>query len=38
VHQQFLEEGIDVSPNTVFKYRKELGLKAVLTVKPVNTT
>jgi len=38
VHQQLLEEGIDVSPNTIFKYRKELGLKAILAVKPINTT
>ena len=38
VHQQLLEEGIDVSLNTVFKYRKELGLKAILAVRPINTT
>ena len=38
VHQQLLEEGMNVSVNTVFKYRKELGLKAVLAVKPINTT
>jgi len=38
VHQQLLEDGVNVSPNTVFKYRKELGLKAVLAVKPINTT
>jgi len=38
VHQQLLEEGENVSANTVFKYRKELGLKAVLAVKPINTT
>ncbi len=38
VHQQLLEEGVNVSPNTVFKYRKELGLKAVLAVNPINTT
>jgi len=38
VHQQLLEEGYSVSLNTVSKYRKELGLKAVLAVKPVNTT
>jgi putative transposase len=30
VHQQLLREGVKVSVNTVFKYRKELGLKAVL--------
>jgi len=38
VHQQLLEDGYDVSLNTVSSYRKELGLKAVLGVKPVNTT
>lgn len=38
VHQQLLDEGISVSPNTVFKYRKELGLKAILAVRPINTT
>jgi len=38
VHQQLLEEGVDVSLNTVFKYRKELGLKAILAVRPINTT
>ena len=38
VHQQLLEDGYQVSLNTVSAYRKELGLKAVLGVKPVNTT
>lgn len=38
VHQQLLENGFDVSLNTVSKYRKELGLKAVLAVKPISTT
>ena len=38
VHQQLLEEGVFVSPNTVFKYRKELGLQAILAVKPIHTT
>jgi putative transposase len=38
VHQQLLENGFSVSPNTVLSYRQELGLKAVLAVKPVNTT
>jgi len=37
-HQQLLEEGYSVSLNTVSKYRKELGLSAVLAVKPINTT
>ena len=38
VHQQLLEDGFHVSLNTVSKYRKELGLRAVLAVKPVSTT
>lgn len=38
VHQQLLEDGYQVSLNTVSAYRKELGLKAILGVKPVNTT
>ena len=38
VHQQLLEDGFKVSLNTVARYRQELGLKAVLAVKPVNTT
>ena len=38
VHQQLLEDGFSVSLNTVSKYRKELGLCAVLAVKPVSTT
>ena len=33
VHQQLLEDGYSVSPNTVHKYRQELGLRAVLAVK-----
>lgn len=33
VHQQLLEDGFDISPNTVQKYRKEMGLKAILAVK-----
>jgi len=37
-HQQLLENGFKVSSNTVASYRQELGLKAVLAVKPVNTT
>lgn len=36
VHQQLLEDGFVVSPNTVMKYRKELGLKPVLAVKKPN--
>jgi putative transposase len=38
VHQQCLEDGLQVSLNTVSKYRKQLGLKAILAVKPVSTT
>jgi putative transposase len=38
VHHQLLEDGIKVSLNTVARYRQELGLKAVLAVKQVNTT
>ena len=38
VHQQLLEEGFRVSANTVFSYRKKLGLKAVLAVKPITTS
>ena len=38
VYQQLLEDGIKVSLNTVARYRQELGLKAVLAVKQVNTT
>ena len=38
VHQQLLEDGHQVSLNTVARYRQELGLQAVLAVKQVNTT
>jgi len=38
VHQQLLEDGFKVSLNTVARYRQDLGLKAVLAVKQVNTT
>ena len=38
VHQQLLEDGFKISLNTVSKYRKELGLKAVLAVKPISLT
>ena len=37
-HQQLLEAGYSVSLNTVSKYRKELGLKAILAVRKLNTT
>jgi len=38
VHQQLLEDGFSVSLNTVSAYRRELGLRAVLAVRPVSTT
>jgi len=38
VHQQLLEDGFNVSANTVQKYRKELGLRAVLAVRAPNTS
>lgn len=38
VYHQLLEDGFSVSPNTVLAYRKELGLKAVLAVRPPNTS
>ena len=36
MHQQLLEDGIDIYSNSVATYRKELGLKAVLAVKQVS--
>jgi len=38
VYYQLLEDGFIVSPNTVLAYRKELRLRAVLAVKPPNTS
>jgi putative transposase len=38
VHQQLLEDGYNVSLNSVSRYRQEMGLKAVLALRPVNTT
>ena len=38
VHQQLLEDGYNVCYNTVSKYRTELGLKAIIAVKQINTT
>jgi putative transposase len=38
VYKQLLEDGFSVSPNTVLKYRQELGLKAVLAVKAPYTS
>lgn len=36
VHQQLLEDGYNVSVNTVQKYRNNMGLKAVLAVRKPN--
>jgi putative transposase len=36
VHQQLLEDGYSVCVNSVQKYRKDLGLKAILAVRPPN--
>ena len=36
VHQQLLEDGYQVCVNSVQKYRKELGLKAILAVRTPN--
>jgi len=38
VHQQLLEDGFKVSLNSVSKYRRELGFKAILAVRPISTT
>ncbi|MBE0492691.1 MAG: IS3 family transposase [Sulfurospirillum sp.] len=38
VYHQLLEDGFSVSPNTLLTYRKELGLRAVLAVRPPNTS
>jgi len=38
VYRQLLDEGYNISLNTVSKYRRELGIKAILAVKPINTT
>lgn len=38
VHKQLLEDGFDVSVNTVHKYRQALGLKAILAVRVPNTS
>jgi putative transposase len=38
VHQQLIEDGFLVSLNTVSKYRRELGLRAVLAGRPISTT
>ena len=38
VYHQLLEDGFSISPNTVLTYRRELGLQAVLAVRPPNTS
>jgi putative transposase len=38
VHKELLERGHSVCVNTVRTYRKELGLKAILAVRPPNTS
>jgi len=38
VHQELLDRGYSVCINTVREYRKQLGLKAVLAVRPPNTS
>ena len=38
VYRQLLSEGYSVSLNTVSKYRRELGIKAITAVKPITTT
>jgi len=38
VHQELLDRGYNVCINTVREYRKQLGLKAVLAVRPPNTS
>jgi len=38
VYRQLLQEGYQVALNTVSRYRKKLGIKAILAVKPISTT
>lgn len=38
VHQQLLEDGYNISATTVQKYRRELGLRAILAVRAPNTS
>jgi putative transposase len=38
VHQQLLEDGFNICANTVHKYRKSMGLKAILAVKAPYTS
>jgi len=38
VYRQLLSEGYKVSLNTVSRYKRELGIKAIVAVKPITTT
>ena len=38
VHQQLIEDGFNISANTVHTYRKEMGLRAILAVKAPYTS
>jgi len=38
VHKELLERGYSICINTVREYRKQLGLKAILAVRPPNTS
>ena len=38
VHQELMERGHSICVNTVRAYRKELGLRAILAVRPPNTS
>ena len=38
VYRQLLSEGYEISLNSVSKYRRELGIKAIISVKPISTT
>jgi len=37
-YHQLLKDVFSVSPNTVLAHRKELGLQAVLAIRPPNTS
>jgi putative transposase len=38
VHMQLMKDGFNISANTVQKYRKQMGLKAILALKAPNTS
>ena len=38
IYRQLLSEGYKVGLNTVSRYKKKLGIKAIIAVKPVSTT